>query len=85
MYKNHRTSGLTPEYRNGLVSHGETIECWLKRWNEFLTQNSAKTWQKLWDLGVQMAITITCLMTEPMLIVMVDMLKGFLAHYWSTE
>jgi hypothetical protein len=39
----------------------------LKRWNEFLTKDSAKTWQKLWDLGVQMAITITSLMTESML------------------
>jgi hypothetical protein len=42
------------------------------------------TWNLL-DFGAQVAITITCLMTEPMLIVMADMLKGFLAHYWSTE
>jgi hypothetical protein len=85
MYKNYRTLELSPEYRNGSVSHGETIECWLKRWNELLTKNSAKTWQKLWDFGVQMAITITSLMAEPMLIMMIDMLKGFLTHYWAAE
>jgi hypothetical protein len=85
MYKNYRTLELSPQYRNGSVSHDETTECWLERWNDFLTKNSTKTWQKLWDLGGQMGITITSLMTEPILIVMIDMLKGFLTYYLSTE
>ena len=53
----------------------------MKRWNEFLTKNSAKAWQKLWDFGAQMTIAITSLMTISMFIVMIDLLKGFLTHY----
>jgi hypothetical protein len=68
------------EYRSGLVSHGETIERLLKRWNEFLTKNSAKTWQKLWDFGAQMAFATISLMTRSMFIVIIDLLKGFLTH-----
>jgi hypothetical protein len=81
MYKAHRTLELSPKYSSGLLSHSETTERLLKRWNEFLTKNSAKTWQKLCDLGVQVAITTTSLMTEPMLIVMIDMLKSFITRY----
>jgi hypothetical protein len=53
----------------------------LKRWNEFLTKNSAKAWQKLWDFGAQMAIAITSLMTSSMFILLIDLPKGILTHY----
>jgi hypothetical protein len=66
---------------DGLVLHGEMVECWLKKWNEFLTINSAKVWQKLWDFGAQTAITTTSLMTRSMFILLIDLLKGFLTHY----
>jgi ribonuclease HIII len=66
---------------DGLVLHGEMVECWSKRWNVFLTKNSAKAWQKLWDFGVQLAIAITSLMTRSMFIMMIDLLKGFPTHY----
>jgi hypothetical protein len=40
---------LSSEHRGSLVLHDETIERWLKRRNEFLTKNSAKTWvEKAW-------------------------------------
>jgi hypothetical protein len=81
MDQNRLTVELSSKYMDGLVLHGEMVECWLKRWNEFLTKNSAKAWQKLWDFGAQMAIAITSLMTRSVLIVLIDLLKGFLTHY----
>jgi hypothetical protein len=81
MGQNRLTMKISFKHMDGLVLHGEMIECWLKRWNEFLTKNSAKAWQKLWDFAAQMTIAITSLMTISMFIVMICLLKGSLTHY----
>ena len=81
MGQNRLTVKISSKHMDGLVLHGEMVERWLKRWNGFLTKNSAKAWQKLWDFGAQMTTAITSLMTISMFIVMIDLLKGFLTHH----
>jgi hypothetical protein len=71
---------LSKNHTNVISSRSEMKERLLKGRNEFLTKNSAKTWQKLWDLGVMIAISIASLTKKPVSPVMIDLLEGFLTH-----
>jgi hypothetical protein len=82
MDQNRLTVKLSSKYMDGLVLYGEMVECWLERCDEFLTKNSTKAWQKLWDLGAQIAIAITSLRRRSMFIVLIGLPKGILTHYW---